>query len=155
MLLVSGVTHAPAPAPLRLFSSLAAALYGRPWGARLIAGVLGIPAANFRELFVQTAVQTNPDALRAALAEVHRHPLPDGLAHVAVPTLAVVGAHDSALARRAVPYLVGVMPNAVGYLVPDAGRRWNARRPRLFADMVWAWVERRQAATPLRRIKPL
>jgi pimeloyl-ACP methyl ester carboxylesterase len=151
-LVISGVPHGSVPLILRMFSRVMAGLYSRSWGAGLIAEMLGIPRDESREAFVQTARQTNPAALQAATEEVNRAPLPSGLERVMVPTLAVVGAKDTKPAQVAVPFLCKVMPNAVGYSVPDVGHQWNAEQPELFSEMVRMWVDSRSVIDQLARI---
>lgn len=139
-LLLSGVPYGTIPFPLRALSKMMVRLYNSASGARAIAQMMGIPADESREAFVQTALQTKPQVMQAITSEINRSPLPAGLENVTAPTLAVVGTKDTGPAKRAVPYLVRVMPNASGYLVPDVGHQWNAEQPELFSEMVRAWV---------------
>jgi pimeloyl-ACP methyl ester carboxylesterase len=139
-LIVSGVPYGRLPSALRLLSTVMIGLYRRPWGARLVARLFGIPDDESMDAFMQTARQTDPASLQALTREVSRTPLPQGLEAVTVPTLAVVGEKDTAPARQAVPYLRGVMPNAVGCIVPEVGHQWNAENQELFSDMIRQWI---------------
>lgn len=139
-LLVSGVPYGTIPRPLRALSSVMIGLYRRPWGARQIARLFGIPDDESLGAFMETARRTDPAALRSVTDEVNRSPLPADLASIRAPTLAVVGSKDTAPARRAVPYLQSVIPGAVGRIVPDVGHQWNAEDRGLFSSMVRAWV---------------
>jgi pimeloyl-ACP methyl ester carboxylesterase len=139
-LLVSGVPYGTIPWPLRALSSAMIGLYRRPWGARQIARMFGIPDDESLEAFMETARLTDPAALRSVTAEVNLALLPPGLETIAAPTLAVVGAKDTAPARRAVPHLQSVIPGAIGRVVPGVGHQWNAEDPALFSAMVRQWV---------------
>lgn len=139
-LLVSGVPYGTIPWPLRALSSAMISLYRRPWGARQIARMFGIPDDESLGAFMETARRTDPAALRSATEEVNRAPLPTGLETVATRTLAVVGARDTAPARRAVPYLASVIPGASGRVAPDVCHQWNAENQELFSSMARAWV---------------
>lgn len=140
-LLVSGVPHGRIPAPLRLVSRAFLWLYGRPWGAGLVARALRIPDDESRREFLETARTTDLEALRD-IADLDANPsIPPGIEDCAVRTLAVVGEGDTTVARAAVPYLAGRMPDIVAATVPGVGHQWNAERPDLFTDMVRAWVD--------------
>jgi len=145
-LLVSGVPYGKIGGPLKLVNRTMLWLYQRQWGAGLVARAFGIPDDESRAAFLETAATTNPDALRdiAALNTEGHRPIPDGLAEVSVPTLAVAGSKDSRLALDAVRYLQSLMPNAEGRTVPGVGHQWNAEEPELFTDMVQSWVDDRR-----------
>ena len=151
-MLVSGVPYGALPAPLRALNSALSSLYRRPWGARFVARALGIPPDESMEMFLDTARRSDPSAVRAVLAEVNLGALPDGLETVAVPTLAVAGERDTALAKRAVPHLQSTMPNALGRIVPEVGHQWNAEKPQLFSEMTRAWVTTQTALESLRAV---
>lgn len=151
-LIVSGVPHGTIPVMLRTLSSAILSLYRRPWGARVVARMFGIPHDESMDAFLQTALLTDPAALRAVASEVNRRPLPDGLEAVRVPTLAVVGERDTSPAKRAVQHLQRVMPNAVGYLVPGVGHQWNAEKRKLFSGMVRSWIGSQRVDNPLIRM---
>lgn len=140
-LLISGVPQGRISLPLRLFSRLMTRLYSYPWGANVLAGVMGIPADESRQAFVQTAMQTRPGVLDRIMDEIYDAPLPLELARASAPTLAVVGERDTAPAKRAVPHLCAVLPHSQGYQVPGVGHQWNAEQPELFTQMVREWVE--------------
>ncbi len=139
-LLVSGVPSGTLSIPLRLLSLAMGAVYGTRLGARLIGRSFGLRDAEAIDAFVATAIATDRAAISAIGTEVASRPLPDGLEHVSVPTLAVVGENDTKPARRTVPLLAATMPNAKGAFVPDVGHQWNAERPTLFSDMVRLWA---------------
>lgn len=143
-LLVSGVPYGDIPAPLRLLSRVMLELYRRPRGARLVARLFGIPDDESLTAFLATARRTDPAALRAVTAEVNRSPLPADLGAIEAPTLAVVGAKDTAPARRAVPNLARAIPGAIGRTVPGVGHQWNAEDRALFSAVVQAWVDERR-----------
>lgn len=140
-LLVSGVPVGRIPIALRMLGWLMRMLYRRPAGARLVGRGMGIGDDEGLAAFVETAAATNIDTLKVVAAEVNRAPLPEGLEHVSVPTLAVVGSKDTAPARRAVPHLARIMPDTIGRVAPNAGHPWNGQQPGLFTDMVRAWVD--------------
>ena len=140
-LIVSGVPYGKINLLLRLFSSVMLKLYNRPWGARAIASLFGIPHDESMDAFMKTALQTAPISLQNLDKELFQTPLPNNLDQVTAPTLAVVGEKDTVLAKRAVRYLQDVMPNAVGYSVPQVGHQWNAENRELFSEMVRLWVD--------------
>jgi pimeloyl-ACP methyl ester carboxylesterase len=139
-LLVSGAPFGVIPTPLRWLSTGMLWLYGRSWGARVLATMMGMPDAESREAFVHTAVQTHPDTLHTVMAEIHQTPLPSGLEQIATPTLAVVGTKDTKPALQAVHYFAETIPQVVACTVPGVGHMWNAEQPELFTEMVAAWV---------------
>ena len=140
-LIISGVPQGTLPRLLKALSRAMLWLYRRDWGIRLVARILGIPQDESMEAFLDTAMRTDPRALRAVVAEANRAPMPGGLDKVAARVLAVVGERDTAPARRAVRYLHEVIPGAVGCVVPKVGHQWNAEKPKLFSDMVRAWID--------------
>jgi pimeloyl-ACP methyl ester carboxylesterase len=139
-LIVSGVPYGKIPSALRVLSTVMLGLYHRPWGARVVARLFGIPPDESMDAFMQTARQTDPASLRALTDEVSKMPLPQSLEKVTVPTLAVVGEKDTTPARRAVPHLQEVMPNAVGCVGQGVGHQWNAENQEMFSDMVRQWI---------------
>jgi len=151
-LIVSGVPYGKINLLLRLFSSVMLKLYNRPLGAGSIAGLFGIPHDESMDAFMKTAVQTDPVSLQNLTKELFQTPLPNNLDQVTVPTLAVVGEKDTVLAKRAVRYLQDVMPNAVGYSVPQVGHQWNAENRELFSDMVRLWVDSKSIPEQLLQI---
>ena len=140
-LLVSGVPAGAVSGPLRLLNQTMAAVYGTSLGARIIGRVFGMPDEESMEAFVATAKATDPSAIKAIVAEVSSNPLPDRLETIPVPVLAVVGEKDTKLARDAVPLLVATIPDARGARVPEVGHQWNAEAPKLFTEMVRAWID--------------
>ncbi len=143
-LLVSGVPSGPIRGSLRAVNALMLMLYSRPWGARLIGRMFGMPDDESMTAFVQTAMQADPAALRRIVDEVSTAPLPTNLGTAATPTLAVVGTKDTKPAQRTPALLARSMPNASGYLVPDVGHQWNAEESELFTNMVRAWIPEQQ-----------
>jgi len=139
-LIVSGVPYGKIPSALRVLSTVMLGLYRRPWGARVVARLFGIPHDESMDAFMQTALQTDPASLRALTDEVSKMPLPQNLEMVTVPTLAVVGEKDTTPAKHAVPYLQEVMPNAVGCVAPGVGHQWNAENQELFSEMIRLWI---------------
>lgn len=143
-LLVSGVPSGPINRSLRALNKVMLFLYSRPWGARLIGRMFGMPDDDSMTAFVQTAAQTNDAALKRIADEVSTAPLPANLGSAATPTLAVVGTKDTKPALRTPALLSESMPNASSYLVPDVGHQWNAEKPELFTNMVRAWIPERR-----------
>jgi pimeloyl-ACP methyl ester carboxylesterase len=94
-LVVSGVPQGAVPVSLRVLSRLLLWLYTRPWGARIVATIFGIPNDESRDAFLATAARTNPRALGAVMSEVNERPLPAALDQLTMPVLAVVGERDS------------------------------------------------------------
>lgn len=139
-LIVSGVPYGKINLLLRILSSVMLKLYGRPWGARAIASLFGLPHDESMVAFMKTALQTDPISLRNLTKEVLQTPVPKNLDQVTAPTLAVVGEKDTIPAKRAVRYLQDVMPNAAGYSVPRVGHQWNAENRELFSEMIRLWV---------------
>lgn len=141
--IVSGVPYGTVPLPLRLISRVMLWLYGRAWGARLVARVFGIPDEESFEAFVQTADQTDLAALRTITAEVYHSPLPADLGGISMPVLAVVGEKDTAPAKRAVLHIQDSILGAATRIVPGVGHQWNAEDQALFSAMVRSWVDSR------------
>ena len=139
-LIVSGVPHGRIPRSLRRLSKAVLWLYGRRWGARLVARVFGLRDDESLRAFLKTASRTDPRALRAVMREVSEAPLPTGLERVRARLLAVVGEKDTAPALLAVPHLVKIVPGAEGRVVPGVGHQWNAEDRALFSDVVRLWV---------------
>lgn len=140
-LVVSGVPYGKINLLLRILSSIMLKLYNRPWGARAIASLFGIPDDGSMDAFMDTALQTNPVSLRNITKEIFKSSVPQNLNQVTVPTLAVVGEKDTAPAKRAVRYLENVMQNATGYSVPRVGHQWNVENRKLFSAMIRLWVD--------------
>jgi pimeloyl-ACP methyl ester carboxylesterase len=152
-LIVSGVPYGEINILLRILSSVMLKLYSRPWGARAIASMLGIPRDESMEAFMKTALQTDPISLRSLTKEVFKSPVPENLDKVTASTLAVVGEKDTVPAKRAVLYLQDVMPNAAGYSVPRVGHQWNAENRKLFSEMIRLWVDSRSVPEQLLHIR--
>lgn len=152
-LLVSGVPYGGVPLPLRALSRSFLWLYQRPWGASLVAATFGIPKDESHDAFLATARRTDPRALQAVMQEVNSGALPEDLGQLATPVLAVVGENDSALAKRAVPYLVENATTALGAIVPRVGHQWNAEDRELFSAMVRAWVTSQTVEQRLLRVR--
>lgn len=62
------------------------------------------------------------------------------LAGVTVPFLAVAGSRETFVAKDMVRTLIKDAPHAIGGIVKDAGHVWNLQFPRLFSDMVRAFI---------------
>jgi pimeloyl-ACP methyl ester carboxylesterase len=62
------------------------------------------------------------------------------LAGVTVPFLAVAGSRETFVAKDMVRTLIKGAPHAVGGIVKDAGHVWNVQFPKLFSDMVRAYL---------------
>lgn len=77
-----------------------ASIYGTAFGSRMIGRIFGLPAEESMDAFVATAAATDRSAIKAIIAEVSSRPLPDDLARIALPTLAVDGEKDTEPARR-------------------------------------------------------
>lgn len=152
-LIVSGLPYGKINLPLRLLSSVMLKLYNRPWGARAIASLFGIPDDDSMDAFMNTALQTDPISLRNLTKEIFKTPVPQNLDQVTVPTLAVVGEKDTAPAKRAVRYLQSVMPNAAGYSVPQVGHQWSAANRELFSEMIRLWVDSKSVPEQFLRIR--
>lgn len=139
-LIVSGVPYGEINLPLRMLSNFMLKIYSRPWGARVIARLFGIPHDESMEAFMKTAIQTDPISLQTLTKEVFKTPVPQNLDKVTAPTLAVVGEKDTVPAKRSVSHLQDVMPNAKGYIVPRVGHQWNAENRELFSEMIRLWI---------------
>jgi pimeloyl-ACP methyl ester carboxylesterase len=151
-LLVSGVPQGKVSSSLRALSRAGIWLYRRQWGARLAARMIGIRDDKGLGMFLETARRTDADALRRILDEAISAPLPAGLARIRTRTLAVAGSRDTKPACRAVAYLQATIRQAAGRLVPGVGHAWNAEDPRLFTEVVRAWVDEERihdSLTPL------
>lgn len=80
----------------------------------------------------------------------------DALLHMRLPTeapsplLVAVGARETWAAKQAARKIAATVPRAQGVIVPSAGHVWNLEHPRLFADMVRAWFERKPLPADLR-----
>jgi pimeloyl-ACP methyl ester carboxylesterase len=140
-LLVSGVPYGTLGWPLKLTNHVLSWLYGRPWGARMVARAFGMPDEESTEAFVGTAERTDPRALQAVMREVATSPLPEGMGEIRLPLLAVVGEKDSAPARQAVEYVKRTIPGAETAVVPAVGHQWNAEERELFSDVVREWID--------------
>lgn len=138
-LLVSGVPLGGLSTPLRIANRLLAWLYLQPWGAPGVARAFGMPDEESRAAFIDGAALTSPRALSRIQDELASGAVPplDGLD---MPTLAVVGSKDSPPARAFVRELPSVAPAATAGVVDGVGHQWNAEKPRLFSDLVRAWV---------------
>lgn len=141
--IVSGVPHGKVPLGLRLLSRVMLSLYCRPWGAGVIARMLGIPHDDSLQAFTETAAQADPASLKRMMREVYQTPLPRVAAGAQVPLLAVAGERDSGPARAGVDHLRTTIPGSTGCLVPGVGHPWNAEAPQLFSEMVRQWVASR------------
>lgn len=150
--IVSGVPYGKISPLLGLLSRVMLKLYSRPWGARMIAGLFGIPPDDSMKAFMKTAQQTDLLSLRTLTKEIFKTTIPENLDKVTVPTLAVVGEKDSVPARRAVHYLQETMPNAEGYIVPLVGHQWNAENRELFSKMIRLWIDSKSIIEPLSRV---
>lgn len=64
----------------------------------------------------------------------------ESLAGVTVPFLAVAGGKETFVAKDMVRTLIKGAPHAVGGIVKDAGHVWNLQFPKLFSDMVRAFI---------------
>ncbi len=142
-LIVSGVPYGKFPLPLRLLNKIMLKLYGRPWGARLIANLFGIPRDESMDAFLLTAMQTDLKSLEMLTREVLQEPIPQAVDGIQAQTLVVTGKRDTKLAINGVLYLSDIMPNAAGYFVPNVGHQWNAEDQKLFSKMVRLWVDSR------------
>lgn len=151
-LIVSGVPYGKIPLPLRMLSRVMLKLYSRPWGARIIARLFGIPNDDSMDAFINTARQTDPVSLRKITKEIFKIAVPQNLEQVAVPALVVVGEKETVPAKRAVRYLQDVMPNAMGYSVPRVGHQWNAENRELFSAMIRLWVDSKAVPEQFLRI---
>lgn len=148
--LVSGVPAGEFGWAQRAGNRLLGWLFGRPWGAGVVARSLGLPDEESRRAFVESAGRSDTGSLRRIADEISAGALPD-LTGLQVPMLAVVGEKDAALTRRFVAELPTLAPSATGAVVPGVGHQWNAERPDLFSDLVRAWVSGRLSDVDLGR----
>jgi pimeloyl-ACP methyl ester carboxylesterase len=120
-----------------------------PWPHRRLLGPQAwLTTAQLRS---RRLVDAQARALRLppwATAEVAGYTLPRSLAAVPTPTLALAGARESELIRRAVETIPAVLPAAVGRVVPGVGHGWNVEAPDLFTATVRAWIEGRPLPAP-------
>jgi pimeloyl-ACP methyl ester carboxylesterase len=146
---VSGVTTEPWP-HRRLLGPQAWLTTAQLRSRRLVdaqARALRLPPwarAAFTEDVRAMSTQTH----RRITAEVAGYTLPRSLAAVPTPTLALAGARESELIRRAVETIPAVLPAAVGRVVPGVGHGWNVEAPDLFTATVRAWIEGRPLPAP-------
>jgi pimeloyl-ACP methyl ester carboxylesterase len=92
---------------------------------------------------VQWAADTRrlrPGQLAAVMSANMAFGPPQGLEHVAVPTLLLTGDSELEILHRSAHDLAGRMRNARAGTVQGAGHAWNLASPELFADTVRAWM---------------
>ncbi|MDH5784866.1 MAG: alpha/beta hydrolase [Chromatiales bacterium] len=140
-LIVSGLPDEKIPTAWRLLSRLMIKVYCQRWGAGLLAWAFGMPDEESIEAFVTTASKTDCASLDRVMAELYSSAMPDNLAEISMPVLAVVGERDSTIAKRGVTHLQSRIPRMMARMVPGAGHQWNAEERDLFSQMVRDWVE--------------
>lgn len=151
--LVSGVPRGQLTRSMRAANMLLTWLYFRPRGTALVARAFGLPDQESRTAFVDTAAQTDPQALRRIQAELTAGALPDLSSlsdHHSRRLLAVVGSNDTEPARSFVAQLPDLVPRASAAVVPGVGHQWNAEKPDLFTDLVRSWLAGRPLPTGIK-----
>ena len=145
-LMVSGVPKAEGKMPLyiRALSGILLFLYVRPWGARIVARIFGMPDKESVNAFVDSANNTDPDALRIISRDVSIQTFPDEIRLVEAPTIAVVGEKDTSIAKRGALAIAQQVSGATHVLVKNVGHQWNAENPKLFSKIVRSWVSERK-----------
>jgi pimeloyl-ACP methyl ester carboxylesterase len=105
---------------------------------------LGIPETFYAPWAADTR-RMRPGVLADVMAATMSFAPPQGIEHVAVPTLLLTGDTEPPILHRSAHDLVGRMRNARAGTVQGAGHAWNLASPEVFADTVRAWM----TGTPL------
>ncbi|MEQ8858647.1 MAG: alpha/beta hydrolase [Pseudomonadales bacterium] len=138
--ILSGPLAKPLKGPIAALQELVLFLYQRPWGARLVARILGLPD-DVRDAFLATAAATPAETYAGLMPEVYRAPLPGAdLSAIPNPVLLVTGDRDSRITRDSVRLLLQRLANAQGYWADGLGHQWNAEDGERFSAMVAAWL---------------
>lgn len=104
--------------------------------AALVAMQFAIPR-QFQEEFKQDFREFSAPAFSQMMDS---YGMIEALAGVTIPFLAVAGGRETFVAKDMVRTLIKGAPQAVGGIVKDAGHVWNLQFPRLFSDMVRAFI---------------
>ncbi|MDZ4769145.1 MAG: alpha/beta hydrolase [Chloroflexota bacterium] len=78
--------------------------------------------------------------------------LPIELAQRPHRLLAVAGDAEAAMVKGGLADFPALMPNATACVIPNAHHGWNGEHPKLFTDMIRAWVEGRALPDALKAI---
>jgi pimeloyl-ACP methyl ester carboxylesterase len=145
------------PARVRALVVVSASLQGFPFSREIVelfgalrrtARTAGVEAA--RQLFVESAVVgAAADTIRPMLADYSgwhwlnespvdalKPPMMERLGEISVPTLAMIGEHDSADSRAAYDYFVERVPAAKRHVFPGVGHFANVEAPERFNALV-------------------
>lgn len=143
---VSGVTAEPLlPAwRNRLLASAGGAVMRRPWMTRAYGAAMRLPR-EARDAMAGDARVLSAATTRRIYDEIVPFRLPAAMDAHAGRVLAVAADHDVRSIRRGLDAFAAV--GATVAVARDAHHAWNAEHPRLFSDMVEAWVTDR-AVTP-------
>jgi 3-oxoadipate enol-lactonase len=113
---------------------------------QMLPKLLGTATANRRPDVVRTvrelAARQRQEGILAALKALRDRPdARPGLAHIAVPTLVVVGDQDSITPPEKARELAAGIPNSRLVTIPDSGHLSNMESPEVFTAGVRAFLE--------------
>jgi pimeloyl-ACP methyl ester carboxylesterase len=100
---------------------------------------MGIPE-TFYDAWAADTRRMRPGVLADVMAASLAFGPPQGLEHVAVPTLLLTGEAENPVLHRSAHDLVDRMRNARAGTVQGAGHAWNLAEPEGFAGTVGAWM---------------
>lgn len=138
--LVSGVSTSPMP-NLWLYKSLLPLICRTHRVSFLVnqsIKVMGIPDEAI-PLFQRDCERLTPKTAKKIYREVFEFSLPTGLEQLHSPLLAVAGDQEVDQVKDGLKEFER-FPTAVTRIIPNAGHTWSAEHPKLFADLVAAWV---------------
>jgi pimeloyl-ACP methyl ester carboxylesterase len=118
---------------------LTSALFKQDWFVNMQARALRL-SPDEQAAFSENLRATSMQAYRRIWEEVSVYAAPASLARVQTPTLVTAGGKESKIILQAVELLSTLLPNAQGWLAPGLGHGWNVQNPRLFSEMVRAWI---------------
>ena len=137
--IISGITTGPL-LPLwryRLLTRVGAAVMRSPGLTRAYGAIMRLPP-DARDAMVGDARALSATTTRRIYDEILTFRLPVAMNAGADRVLAVAADHDVASIRRGLDTFAAA--GATVAVVPDAHHAWNAEHPRLFSEMVDAWV---------------
>jgi pimeloyl-ACP methyl ester carboxylesterase len=146
-LLLSSTSATPPSRAVVAAGRVMLAVWDRRWFWRLLARAYGLPADSVN-LFIETGLGISRQTAVSVFDEVTRGFVPEQLAAVRVPTLAVAGGRDSA----AVESLEALRRHVVQVHVataPGMHHQWNIENIDLFNAMVVEWITRSTIADGL------
>ena len=143
---VSGITTAPLQPAWRnrLLTLVGAAVMRRPRLTRAYAAAMRLPR-EARDAMAANARVLSAATTRRIYDEIVPYRLPAAIDAQAARILAVAADHDVRSIRQGLDAFARA--GATVAVARDAHHAWNAEHPRLFSDMVDAWVTAR-AVTP-------